>query len=82
MRLISILDTYLPSILPAVDRNNSTPEPKKAVIKLDLVVVCAYKSNTWQAEAGGSHVPGQSGLCEVLSQMRVEHTVPVPFAAP
>lgn len=37
-RLIFILEVYLPSLLSAVDRKDSSSEPRKAVVRWGLVV--------------------------------------------
>lgn len=77
MRLISILETPLAS--PAVD-TDSAPNPKRP--RLSCLVVHACKPKARQAEAGGSNVLGQCGLCEALSQTSVKHVAPVSLQAP
>lgn len=61
-RLIFILEVYLPSLLPAVDRKDSSSEPKKAVVRWGLVVR-AYKPNTWGVSGQEDHVFQVSVVC-------------------
>lgn len=55
-RLIFILEVYLPSLLSAVDRKDSSSEPKKAVVKWGLVV-------PWDASGQEDHVFQVSVVC-------------------